>query len=162
MKFLRSVFVLSAAFLFLHGCAQTASRAPDPQGVAGARYAVDPYWPKALPNNWILGQVSGIAVDGRGHIWVIHRPGTLVDDEKGAAANPPQAKCCKSAPPVLEFDAAGNVVSAWGGPGQGYDWPKNEHGIYVDAAGNVWVAGNDPVDHMVLKFTRDGKFLMQI
>jgi hypothetical protein len=145
------------------GCTQPAPRGAEPQGVAGGpRFAVDPYWPKPLPNHWILGQVSGIAIDGRGHIWVIHRPGTLVADEKGAAADPPQAKCCVPAPAVLELDAAGNVLQAWGGPGSGYDWPRNEHGIYVDPADNVWIAGNDPADHMILKFTRDGKFLMQI
>jgi DNA-binding beta-propeller fold protein YncE len=53
-------------------------------------------------------------------------------------------------------------VRGWGGPGEGYDWPKNEHGIYVDPQGNVWIAGNDNADHQVLKFTREGKFLMQI
>ena len=70
-------------------------------------------------------------------------PRTLLDDEKGAMANPPATKCCKAAPAVMEFDADGNLLRSWGGPGQGYDWPKNEHGIFVDDEGNVWVAGND-------------------
>jgi hypothetical protein len=45
-------------------------------------FAVDASWPKPLPNNWILGQVGGITVDSEGHIWIIHRPRSLTDDEK--------------------------------------------------------------------------------
>ena len=76
-------------------------------------FAVDASWPKPLPNNWILGQVGGITVDAQGHIWVIHRPRSLTDDEKGAALTPPRSKCCVSAPPVLEFDAEGNLLRSW-------------------------------------------------
>jgi DNA-binding beta-propeller fold protein YncE len=122
----------------------------------------DPFWPKALPDNWILGQVAGIATDRNDHIWIVHRPGTLLDDEKGAMQSPPATKCCKAAPPIMEFDPDGHLLRSWGGPGQGYDWPKTEHGIFVDRAGNVWTAGNGKEDHQILKFTLDGKFLMQI
>ena len=80
-------------------------------------FAVDASWPKPLPNNWILGQVGGITVDWQGHIWMIHRPRSLTDDEKGAALTPPRSKCCVSAPPVLEFDTDGNLLRSWGGPG---------------------------------------------
>ena len=125
-------------------------------------FRVDPFWPKPLPENWMLGQVSGIAVDKDDHIWIVHRPGTLVDDEKGALANPPATKCCKPAPPVLQFDAQGNLLKSWGGKGAGYDWPESEHGIHVDRQGNVWLAGNGPKDQQILKFTQDGKFLRQI
>ena len=126
------------------------------------QYKVDPSWPKPLPNNWILGQVSGVATDVNNHIWVIHRPLTLTDDERGATLTPKRSKCCIPAPPVLEFDQQGNLLHAWGGPGAGYEWPKNEHGIYIDPTGNVWVGGNDVTDHMILKFTPQGKFLLQI
>lgn len=127
------------------------------------RFKVDPSWPKELPNNWILGQVGGIAVDSRDHIWVYQRPGSLTDDERGAALNPPMSKCCRPAPPVMEFDQDGNLLQAWGGPGAGFDWPKSEHGIYVDKQNRVWLAGNDKDnDHMVLRFTREGRFVMQI
>ena len=84
-------------------------------------FAVDASWPKPLPNNWILGQVGGITVDSEGHIWVIHRPRSLTDDEKGASLTPPRSKCCVSAPPVLEFDGEGNLLRSWGGPGEGYE-----------------------------------------
>ena len=128
----------------------------------GPRYMVDPYWPKPLPNNWILGQVAGIATDKDNNIWVIHRPLTLTEDERGATLTPQRSKCCTAAPPVLKFDRAGNLLASWGGAGQGYDWPKNEHGIYRDPSGNVWVGGNANTDHMLLKFTAEGKFLLQI
>ena len=126
------------------------------------QFKVDPFWPKPLPENWILGQVSGLAVDKDDHIWIVHRPGTLVDDEKGALANPPATKCCKPAPAVLKLDADGKLLASWGGAGQGYDWPKSEHGISIDRAGNVWLAGNHKEDHQILKFSPEGKFLQQI
>jgi len=126
------------------------------------QFQVDPWWPKPLPNQWLMGQASGVAVDRQDHIWVIQRPRTLTEDERGATLSPPRSLCCAPAPPVLEFDADGNLLQAWGGQGQGYDWPLNEHGIYVDAQDNVWIGGNDQKDHQVLKFTRDGKFLLQI
>ena len=96
------------------------------------KFQVDPSWPKTLPNNWIMGQAAGVAVDAQDHVWVIQRPRSLTDDEKAASFNPPRAKCCKPAPPVLEFDQEGNLLKAWGGPGHGYDWFENEHGINID------------------------------
>jgi DNA-binding beta-propeller fold protein YncE len=125
-------------------------------------FEVDPYWPKALPNNWIFGQVAGVAVDKRDHIWIIHRPRSLQERQVLAGRTPPQTICCVAAPPVLVFDMSGNLIRSWGGPGQGYEWPENEHGIYVDAEDNVWLAGNGPRDHQLLKFTLDGRFLLQI
>jgi DNA-binding beta-propeller fold protein YncE len=143
------------------GAAALAACQNMPFGGGVPRFAVDPYWPKPLPVNWILGQVSGIAVDRNDHIWIVHRPNTLVDDEKGALQHPPTTRCCTPAPPVLEFDSEGNLYRSWGGPGKGYDWPESEHGIYVDDSDNVWIAGNGPKDDQVLKFTPDGKFLQQ-
>ncbi len=138
------------------------SLAPVAFSQSAPRFAVDPFWPKPLPGNQILGQVAGIAVDGRDTIWLIHRPGSLVEDEKGAVKNPPESRCCKAAAPVLQLDRTGKLLRAWGGPGQGYEWPANEHGIHVDRDGNVWIAGNGKGDHQILKFTPEGKFLMQI
>jgi DNA-binding beta-propeller fold protein YncE len=150
---MRIVTILASAALAT--AAAAASSAP-PQ------FKVDASWPKPLPNGWILGQASGVAVDAQDHIWVIQRPRSLTPDEQGAALTPPRSKCCKPAPPVLEFDQAGNVLRAWGGPGQGYEWPQNEHGIHVDAKGFVWIGSNGDLDGEVLKFTADGKFVMQI
>ena len=88
------------------------------------QFQVDPFWPKPLPNHWILGQVSGIATDKYDRIWVVHRPTTLTPRERAAEQNPPEAKCCVAAPPVLVFDTSGNLLRHWGGPGPGYQWPE--------------------------------------
>jgi hypothetical protein len=125
------------------------------------QFIVDPFWPKPLPNNWILGQVSGVDVDADDHVWIVHRPRSLSERELGASQDPPLSKCCFAAPPVLEFDQSGNLLRAWGGPGEGYDWPRSEHGIHV-VDGVVWLAGNGEGDNQVLKFTVDGEFMLQI
>ena len=133
------------------------------QKVGGVpQFQVDPFWPKPLPNNWILGQVSGVTVDKRNHIWIIQRPRSLSEREIGAQQDPPWSKCCYAAPPVLVFDEAGNLIRAWGGPGPGYEWPETEHGIFVDDNDFVWTAGSGDKDSQILKFTLDGKFVLQI
>jgi hypothetical protein len=126
------------------------------------RFQVDAGWPKPLPNDWIMGQAAGVAVDAQDHVWVIQRPLTLTDDEKALTLTPPRSKCCRPAPPVIEFDSEGNLIRAWGGPNQGYEWPQNEHGISIDALGFVWVGGNGENDGQYLKFTRTGEFVLQI
>jgi hypothetical protein len=126
------------------------------------RYQVDPFWPKELPNNWIMGQVGGMAVDQHDHIWVLQRPGLDTPDELGASQKPPWSQCCFVTPPVLEFDTQGNLLQSWGGPGEGFDWPKREHGIYVDKDDNVWIGGAGDTDRHLLKFKNNGHFIMQI
>src|SRR5271169_1936352 len=79
-------------------------------GEGAPTFQVDPFWPKPLPNNWILGQVAGVAVDAQDHVWIIQRPRTLTDDEKGAALTPPRSRCCVPAPAVIEFTPEGEVV----------------------------------------------------
>src|SRR5271166_4891157 len=110
--------------------------------VQAPKFEVVPMWPKPLPNHWIMGNVIGVSVDAQDHIWIIHRAGSLERMETYAAADPPASDCCKPAPPVLEFDEAGNLLASWGGPHEGYDWPKSNHGITVDYKGNVWIGGN--------------------
>jgi hypothetical protein len=128
--------------------------------VRAPRFEVDPLWPKPLPNHWLLGSTIGVWVDERDHIWIIHRSSaTLDENEKGVELK--TAECCAGAPPVLEFDAEGNLVQSWGGPGQGYEWPQSNHGIFVDHKGNVWIGGNGGGDSHILKFTRNGKFIAQ-
>src|SRR5689334_3868467 len=140
----------------------TAVAAASTGGVAQARkvpvFEVDPTWPR-LPNNWVVGHVASVAVDRRDHVWMLHRPNTIPEDKRKNAA-----------PPVLEFDASGKFVNAWGGPGNGYDWPDSEHGIAVDYKDHVWIGGSAPVapslrdldDDKLLKFDTKGKFLLQI
>src|SRR3954470_13150965 len=194
---------IGAAFLIVASALGAGSVALDRRArveaaaVQAPRFEVDPLWPKPLPNKWILGQTIGVSVDAQDHVWIIHRAGSLEPGEVHATTNPPMSQCCAPAPPILEFDAAGNLIGHWGGPGQGYDWPDSNHGITVDYKGNVWIGGNgrgtppaaagrgrgrgEPAagqnrqqdesqtggtqsfnDNMVLKFTQDGKFLMQI
>jgi len=127
-------------------------------------YQVDPFWPR-VPDEWTLGQVAGVAVDARDHVWVLQRPWSLQSDE--TAANP-EAECCRAAPPVLEFTPEGEFVQGWGGTGEGYEWPADEHGIHVDHMGNVWISSaggprlSERTENQLLKFTRDGRFLLQI
>ena len=158
--------------LILIGCAGTwstfrtwpiASVTAQSQAVVQApRFEVDTRWPKPLPNHWVLGSTIGLSVDADDHVWILHRPETVEDNFKAAAFTPAIGECCVPAPPVLEFDQAGNLVGHWGGPGQGYEWPQSNHGLTVDHKGNVWIGGNGEKDTHILKFDRRGKFLMQI
>jgi NHL repeat len=151
-------------------------------------FKVDPLWPKPLPNHWVLGSVTGVAVDAQDHIWIVHQGAdSLHNNEKGGILKPPTG-CCVPAPQVLEFDSAGNLLSHWGGPGEGYDWPQSTGGITIDHQGNVWIAAAGkseaiaggsaasaapaapvapvapprPQDAHLLKFSREGRFLLQI
>jgi NHL repeat len=177
-------------------------------------YRVVPLWPQPLPEHYVLGSVTGVAVDAQDHVWVTHRGAdSLEGNEKGMMATPKTSVlCCTAAPFILEFDPAGKLLSHFGGPGQGYQWPQSPGSLTVDAKGNVWVAGAGlepapaggrgratgsnanpdgpepaargrgadaaaapaagrgrgpaapagPPDAHVLKFARDGKFLLQI
>ena len=111
-------------------------------GVTAPMFEVDPMWPKPLPNHWVMGMTIGVSADAQDNIWIIHRGGSLEAKETYGNTNPPGADCCVTAPPVLEFDKAGNLIGHWGGPGKGYNWPNSNHGITVDYKGNVWIGGN--------------------
>ena len=135
------------------------------QSAKAPSFEVDPFWPQPLPNGWILGNVIGVAVDARDHVYIVHRawgdgifkPFAELGLQQGTSI------CCTPAPPILEFDADGNLVRAWGGPVEGapYVWPDSNHGIEVDHKGNVWIGGNGRGDSHILKFTNDGKFIAQ-
>ena len=125
-------------------------------------FTVDDDWLKPLPHDWVLGSLASVAVDRRDHVWILHRPGMVAEGEIDAGK--------MAAPPVIELDPLGNVVQGWGGPAAEYSWMEGstapypvgtpaEHGIWVDHADNVWVTGNG---HVALKFTRGGRFLLQI
>jgi hypothetical protein len=155
---LAAAVALVIAPVLLHPPAAASGRIPE--------FEFDPSWPKPLPNNWVLGAIGGNFVDSHDHIWVANRPGSLDNNDKYAALDPPQADCCVPAPSILEFDIAGNLIESWGGPKRGpgpdYEWPDNEHAIFVDAKDNVWISGNGAKDTNILKFTKNGKFLLQI
>ena len=122
---------------------------------------VDPFWPK-MPEKFLFGPVRGVAIDAQDHVWIAQDGSGLSADMRGAAANPPQAECCMPAPPIVEFDADGNYIKGWGGPGEGYDWPQQIHGLFIDYKGNLWVSSERAGDNHILKFSRDGKFVLQI
>src|ERR1700690_1538089 len=111
-------------------------------GMQAPMFEVDPMWPKPMPNHWVIGMTIGVSVDAEDNVWIIHRGGSLEAKETYGNTNPPGAECCFVAPPVLEFDKAGNLIGHWGGPGKGYNWPNSNHGITVDFKGNVWIGGN--------------------
>jgi DNA-binding beta-propeller fold protein YncE len=142
---------LAATTLVVGGAGHSTARAQTRQTLTREipKFEVDPAWPK-VPNGWTLGQVASAAADDHDHIWILHRPRVVRPDQK-------------TGPPVMEFDAAGNYLQGWGGPAgaQGYTWPQSEHGIYVDPKGFVWIGGSGN-DDQILKFTQDGKFVMQI
>jgi len=141
---------------------QEAAEEQAANGVQAPMFEVDPFWPKPLPNHWLLGSAIGVFVDEQDHVWIIHRSSaTLANQERGLELDPPTGECCAGAPPVLEFDPEGNLVRSWGGTGAGYEWPTSNHGITMDPMGNVWIGGNGAGDSHVLKFTRDGQFLAQ-
>ena len=152
-------------FVLSFSCLLVSAVAPQSRAQDVPRFKVDPYWPKELPNNWILQGVPRIAIDKNDHVWIISRESDinttaqLDAPENGAGQDPPTAMCCKAAPAVLEFDAEGNLLKAWGGANYVPGWPqRREHALLVDKQGNVWVGGNDPGDTLV-QFTPDGKFL---
>lgn len=155
----RELIALALGSVLTAGCASEPAPAPAEEATGVPTYRVDTSWPQ-LPNNWVLGDPSSIAVDSRDHVWVLHRPRTV-----------PKELLERAAPPVLEFDADGNFVQGWGGPSDAYEWPDTEHGIFVDETGHVWIGGNNPTaqvrltdrsDDMLLKFTTQGDFVLQI
>jgi DNA-binding beta-propeller fold protein YncE len=141
---------------------EKAAAAQAKSGAQAPRFEVDPMWPKPLPNHWLLGNVIGVGVDGDDHVYIVHRGAASLDRKEAyAAQTPPMSECCFAAPPVLVFDQEGNLVSSWGGPGEGYEWPTSNHGITPDSKGNVYIGGNGGNDGQILKFTKDGKFVKQ-
>src|SRR2546427_80864 len=117
----RNVLVgVAAVVLLASACANqqaqsegaAAATAATPAAVAETvpLFEVDASWPQ-LPNNWVMGLVSSVAVDSRDHVWILHRPRVVLAEKRKNAA-----------PAVLEFDADGKFVQAWGGPADGIEW----------------------------------------
>ena len=139
----------------------TSAQSSNGGNVQVPRFEVDPTFPKPMPNGWYQGMSIGVDVDAQDHIWIVHRPDSVSAIE--AAADEKTGTCCSKAPPILEFDQQGNLLRHWGGQdGPGYQWPSSNHGVTIDHKGNVWIGGNGGGDGHVLKFTQDGKFIMQV
>lgn len=130
--------------------------------VSAPSFVVDPYWPKPLPNQWIIGRTIGIDIDDRDHVFIVHRDqDAMFGGATEIGLKMGVSDCCTPAPPILEFDPAGNLVNAWGGPGDDFTWPASNHGLAVAPNGNVWIGGNGGGDSHVLVFTGDGQFVAQ-
>ncbi len=150
---LACVIVVGHHALALTAAAQVAPQVPI--------FEVDPTWPQ-LPNNWVMGVVSAVAVDRHDNVWLLNRYRVGV----------PESMKDRVAPPVLQFDASGAFLQAWGGQAgaEGYEWPNQEHCLFVDAEDNVWIGGSygrldapTPLsDDMLLKLTTEGELVMQI
>jgi hypothetical protein len=183
---LTNAAVMTAALGIALGAFAGAAVAQEERAGAGPVlpvFEVDPNFP-TMPDHMLLGGVGGATADSHGNVWVFHRPHTL---EEGNATENGYVP----APPVVEFSATGRYLQGWGGPSKGqYEWfnrgglhsafaectsctaerrlngdgrpGSGEHGIAVDAKDNVWLTGNGDGDGQVLKFTKDGKFLLQI
>jgi DNA-binding beta-propeller fold protein YncE len=126
------------------------------------QFIVDPFWPQPLPNKWLLGRTIGVAVDPRDHIYIVHRDQDSMFMAQELALDLGRAECCTAAPPIIEFDRDGNLIRAWGGPGEGYTWPESNHGIEIAPNGDVWIGGNGGGDSHVLVFTQEGDFIREI
>lgn len=130
--------------------------------VSAPSFVVDPYWPKPLPNQWIIGRTIGIDIDDRDHVFIVHRDqDAMFGGATEIGLKMGVSDCCTPAPPILEFDPEGNLVNAWGGPGDDFTWPASNHGLAVAPNGNVWIGGNGGGDSHVLVFTGDGQFVAE-
>ena len=169
-KFSRSLLigtlgVLAFALLTLGQAAlERTAVAAGQESIQAPIFEVDPLWPKPLPNSWVQGMTIGLAVDFEDNVWIVHRNNMLAVNEIPADGDSPitQGECCFAAPPVLAFNQAGDLIQLWGGPGEGYEWPQSNHGLAFDHKDNIWIGGNGADDAHVLKFTKDGQFLMQL
>jgi len=143
MKTLVTTFACAALALTL-GC----SPLPVQTQAGGApKFEIDPSWPKALPDGWITGQLGGVCVDTHDHVIVVNRRDITAEE----------AETSLQAPPIIMFDAAGNVVRSLGDPAS---VPRSIHGCFADHENNVWVAGNG--DGIIQKYSHEGKLLLQI
>lgn len=154
--FVSALVVLGAAQSWFGKVAAAQAR----NSVMAPRFEVDPFWPKPLPNHWLLGNSIGVFVDDKDNVWMVHRGVANLNRDENGIANK-IAECCAPAPPVLAFNANGDLIKSWGGPGQGYEWPTSNHGIAIDQKGDVWIGGNGPGDSHIMRFTQDGKFIAQ-
>jgi sugar lactone lactonase YvrE len=203
-----TVLGIVVLMVVIHASIERSANAQSRGSVQVPNLEVDPFWPKPLPNHWLLGSVTGVAVDAQDNVWIVHQGAATLNarTEMGAAATPPTAEaCCVPAPAILKFSPGGDLLASFGGPGEGYAWPRLPHGVAVDSRNNVWIGGVGagavqgpagpppegeqpaargaaavvagirgalaargrgaaaaPRDAQVLKFSGDGKFLLQI
>ncbi len=140
---------LAAAAPALATIGSTIARADDRQ--LTTKFAVDPFWPKPLPDKWITGEVAGTAVDAQDHLWTVNRRNLTETEQRMVVEG-----VARPSPAVIEFDPGGDVVNSWTAPVMA----TGLHGIFVDHDGFVWIAGNG--DGIVQKYDREGNLKLQI
>ena len=156
-----TLVLLQAPTLAAQGAAKSGKAAPAGKAQAPL-FEVEVLWPKPMPNHWLLGSATGVAVDKDDHIFVVNLTDSFTArTEIGRSANPSLGECCDPSPNVLEYDASGALVGHWGGPGQGYNWPEQNSALAIDGQGNVWIGGAGGADSRILKFSHDGKFIAE-
>ena len=157
-----TLVLLQASTLAAQRAATSAKSAPAGKASQAPLFEVEILWPKPMPNHWLLGSATGVAIDKQDHVFVVNLTDSFTArTEIGRSATPPLGECCDPSPNVLEYDAAGALVGHWGGPGQGYDWPEQNAGLAIDGQGNVWIGGAGGADSRILKFSHDGKFIAE-
>ena len=130
-------------------------------------FSVDAAWPN-MPEDQIIGQVPGLAIDKDDNVWIVQRPNSLTKFDNGAAQDPPIALCCKPAPHVIQFSPAGDILQAWGGEAHAptidgvNQWPASVQGIFVDDEMIVWIGGNGDGDHIVSGFSTSGEYKQSV
>src|ERR1700723_729209 len=99
--------------------------------------------PLHLPANMYFGEVSGVSVNSKGHVFVLSRGNTSGPAYAAAATQ------------LLEFDATGQFIREIGK--NLYAW-SFAHTVKVDPADNIWVT--DKGSDMVIKFDPEGRVVM--
>jgi hypothetical protein len=119
-------------------------------------YEVDPTWPKPLPNRWVTGEMGGVCADSQDHIFIAQRVNDVggMDGHLEGLTND-ELNAGQAAPPVIEFDAEGNVVNSWGDSSL---LPKDLHGCAIDREGHVWLDGSE--DGIVQEYSHEGRELL--
>jgi len=119
-------------------------------------FKVDPYWPKPLPGRWVTGEIGGLCVDDKDHVFLVQRVNDVggMDGHLEGLTND-ELNAGTAGPPIIEFDAEGNVVNSWG---DSKVLPKDLHGCAIDKDGHVWLDGSE--DGIVQEYSRDGKELL--
>jgi hypothetical protein len=140
--------VIAFVALPLAATAQPADQPKAPPNPTTNRYREVPGFFK-LPAGRSMGSSSAVAGDSKGNIWVVDRCG---------------ANSCVGSKldPVMEFDAKGNFVKAFGA-----GLLQFAHGFTIDKQDHLWITDNVPTDgtgsktqgQVVLEFDTSGKLL---
>ena len=152
----RNYFRMAAACGVLAFAVAIFSPSPVRAQAGVPKFEVDPSWPKPLPNRWVTGEIGGLCLDSKDHVFLVQRVndvGGMDGHLEGLTGD--ELNAGQAGPPVIEFDMEGNVVNSWGDPNI---LPKDLHGCAIDRDGHVWLDGSE--DGIVQEYSHDGKELL--